>query len=76
MQGMGVLYKQHGITIRVNGNEHPPAHAHVLYADGKALVYLSGKTLNRGVPAATLKTAQAWIMEHAAEIEAEWQRWN
>ena len=57
MQGMGVLYKQHGITIRVNGNEHPPVHAHILHAEGKALVYLSGKTLNRGVPAAALSGA-------------------
>jgi hypothetical protein len=31
-------------------SEHPPVHAHVLHPDGKALVYLSGKTLNSGVP--------------------------
>ena len=73
---MGVLYKQKGITIRVNGNEYPPVHAHVLHADGKALVYLSGKTLNRGVPTAALKIAQAWITEHTADIKTEWQRWN
>lgn len=73
---MGTLYKQDGITIRVNGNEHPPVHAHVLHADGKALVYLSGKTLNRGVPADALKAAQAWIDGHRAVIETEWQRWN
>lgn len=65
---MGALFKQHGITIRVNGNEHPPVHAHVLHADGNALVYLTGKTLNRGVPADALKLAQAWIKEHADEI--------
>jgi hypothetical protein len=73
---MGALYKQLGITIRVNGNEHPPVHAHVLHTDGNALVYLSGKTLNRGVPADALKLAQAWIKEHAEEIKTEWQRWN
>ena len=73
---MGALYKQQGITIRVNGNEHPPIHAHVLHADGKALVYLNGKTLNRGVPDVVLKVAQAWIAAHKLEIEAEWQRWN
>lgn len=56
---MGALFKQYGITIRVNGNEHPPVHAHVLHADGNALVYLTGKTLNRGVPADALKLAQA-----------------
>ena len=76
MQGMGALYKQHGITIRVNGNEHAPVHAHVLFGDGNALVYLNGKTLNRGVPPAALKTAQAWIAEHADEIKTEWERWN
>jgi hypothetical protein len=76
MQGMGALYKQHGITIRVNGNEHLPVHAHVLHADGNALVYLSGKTRNRGVPADALKSAQTWIKEHADEIKTEWQRWN
>ncbi len=73
---MGTLYKQDGITIRVNGNEHPPVHAHVLHADGKALVYLSGKTINSGVPAAVLKSAQAWILTHTQDIEAEWRRWN
>jgi hypothetical protein len=73
---MGALYKRHGITIRVNGNEHPPVHVHVLHADGKALVYLNGKVLNRGVPDGALKVAQTWITSHADEIEAEWRRWN
>lgn len=73
---MGALYKQDGITIRVNGNEHPPIHAHVLHADGKAMVYLNGKVLNSGVPVAALKQAQAWIAAHPQIIEDEWMRWN
>jgi hypothetical protein len=73
---MGMLYKQDGITIRVNGNEHPPVHAHVIHADGKAIVYLSGKTINSGVPLAVLKSAQAWILAHTQDIETEWRRWN
>ena len=73
---MGTLYKQDGITIRVNGCEHPPVHAHVINGDGRALVYLSGRTLNRGVPLASLKIAQAWVAAHKQDIENEWQRWN
>lgn len=73
---MGTLYKQDGITIRVNGNEHLPVHAHVIHGGGKALVYLNGKTINSGVAPASLKTAQAWILAHAQDIETEWLRWN
>jgi len=51
-------------------------HAHVLHADGKAMVYLNGKVLNSGVPAAALKQAQAWIAAHPQIIEDEWKRWN
>lgn len=60
----------------VRGNEHPPVHAHVLHPDGKAVVYLSDKTLNSGVPAKALRAAQAWIGANAKDVRREWAKMN
>ena len=73
---MGRLHSGEGWIIVVRGNEHPPVHAHVLHPDGKALVYLSGKTLNSGVPTKALRTAQAWIEANAGDVRREWAKMN
>ena len=76
IDGMGKIHQQGNVTIRVNGNEHPPVHAHVLHPDGKAVVYLDGRVLNSGVPEAALRGARTWIAAHAELVIAEWNRWN
>lgn len=73
---MATLYKTGKLTIRVNGNEHPPAHAHTLHTDGRAIVYLNGHVLNSGVPDAVLIEAKRWIEEHQQTVIDEWSRWN
>jgi len=73
---MGTIYKTGKFTIRVNGFEHPPIHAHVLHTDGKAIVYLDGKVINTGVPAAVVAEAKKWIAAHAQTVHAEWNTCN
>jgi hypothetical protein len=73
---MGTIYKTGKFTIRVNGFEHPPVHAHVLHTDGKAIVYLNGTVLNSGVPAAVIAEAKNWISVNAPAVTVEWNKCN
>ena len=73
---VGRLHSGEGWIIVVRGNEHPPVHAHALHPDGKAVVYLSGKTLNSGVPAKALRAAQACIGANTEDVRREWAKMN
>ena len=76
MKVMGKIHNGENWIIRVQGNEHPPVHVHVLCPEGRAVVYLNGQTINSHVPAITLKRAQEWIAEHHDLIHEEWARMN
>ena len=76
MPHMGTLLKDGKMTIRVNGNEHPPVHAHVTHPDGRAMVYLNGAVKNSGVPASVLAAAKRWIEAHRQDVIDEWNRCN
>jgi hypothetical protein len=73
---MGTIYKTGKFTLRVNGFEHPPVHAHVLHTDGKAIVYLNGTVLNSGVPVAVMAEAKNWIAANGAAVTIEWNKCN
>jgi hypothetical protein len=73
---MGKIYFSNGWLIRVQGNEHPPVHVHVLHPDGKALITLDGQVKNAGVPSKVIKLALEWIKSNQNIINAEWQRMN
>ena len=73
---MGTIYKTGKFTIRVNGFEHPPVHAHVLHTDGKAIVYLNGIVINSGVPAAVMAEAKNWIAANNQAVTIEWNTCN
>lgn len=73
---MGKIYTGNGWIIKVQGNEHPPVHAHVYHPSGKASVGLDGTVKNSGVPVAALKMAVSWIAAHPDEVRAEWARMN
>jgi hypothetical protein len=73
---MGKLHASHGWLIKVQGDEHPPVHVHVIHPDGKATVALDGSFVNSGVPANVLTQARQWVAEHGAAIQAEWARMN
>ncbi|MCC6193574.1 MAG: DUF4160 domain-containing protein [Burkholderiales bacterium] len=73
---MGKLHTASNWVIRVQGNEHPPVHVHVIHPDGKAVIHLDGTVLNRGVPAAVIAQAVAWVTANAQTVRAEWVRMN
>lgn len=73
---MGKIYIEDGWLIRVQGNEHPPVHVHVLHPNGKALITLDGDVKNSGVPAKVIKQAVDWIKANSTVIELEWQKMN
>ncbi|MDR2839544.1 MAG: DUF4160 domain-containing protein [Azonexus sp.] len=73
---MGKIHAQQNWVIRVQGNEHPPVHVHVIHPDGKAIVYLNGDVTNSSIPADVLKTAKAWVDANVDIIRAEWARMN
>jgi len=73
---MGTIYKTGKFTVRVNGFEHPPVHAHVTHTDGKAIVYLNGVVLNSGVPATVMADAMRWISANHQAVITEWNTCN
>jgi len=73
---MGKIHSANGWLIRVQGNEHPPVHVHVLHPNGKALITLDGDVKNSGVPAKVIAQAVTWIIENRECINTEWQKMN
>jgi hypothetical protein len=73
---MGKIYTGDGWIIKVQGNEHPPVHVHVLHPEGKAAIGLDGAVKNSGVPLAVIKAALAWVATHNETVRAEWARMN
>ncbi|MDD2535308.1 MAG: DUF4160 domain-containing protein [Macromonas bipunctata] len=73
---MGKVHTGNGWLIRVQGNEHPPVHVHVLHPDGKALIDVDGNVTNDGVPAKVIKQALAWVQDHGDVIATEWAHMN
>ena len=73
---MGTIYKSGKFTIRVNGFEHPPVHAHVTHTDGRAMVYLNGSIKNTGIPDTVMAQAQSWIDANQQEVIDEWNTCN
>jgi len=73
---MGKIYSASNWLIKVQGNEHPPVHVHVLHPDGRASIALDGSVLNHGVPPAVIAQALAWVAANTDAVVAEWQRMN
>lgn len=71
---MGKIHSGNGWIVKVQGDEHPPIHAHVLHPDGKATVDLDGTVQNAGVPKTVVAQARDWVLAHADQVEAEWRR--
>jgi len=64
IKGMGKLYSETNWLIKVQGNEHPPVHVHVLNPDGRASIRIDGEVLNHGVPARIVAKVLAWVAEN------------
>jgi len=71
---MGKLCNAGNWILKVQGNEHPPIHVHLLHPDGRATIALDGTVRNRGVSAPVIAQAVAWVMAHSDAVHAEWQR--
>jgi len=71
---MGKIHDAGNWLIKVQGNEHPPVHVHVLHPDGRASIGIDGTVLNRGVPAAVIAQALVWVADNADLVRAEWAR--
>lgn len=73
---MGKIHSGNGWILKVQGDEHPPVHAHLLHPDGKATVALDGSVRNAGVPRGIVAQASAWVLAYTDIVEAEWQHMN
>ncbi len=73
---MGKIHQHRNYIIRVQGNEHPPVHVHVIHPDGKAIVNIDGTVKNSGVPETVLNEATTWVANNLETINTEWQRMN
>jgi hypothetical protein len=73
---MGKIYTGDGWLIKVQGDEHPPVHVHLLHPDGKATISLDGAVQNTGVPVKIIAIASVWVAQNTATVEAEWAKMN
>jgi len=71
---MGKLHSAGNWVIKIQGNEHPPVHAHVLHPDGRASIGIDGTVHNRGVPAVVIAQALAWMAANTDAVRTEWER--
>jgi len=74
--GMGKIHSAGNWLIKVQGNEHPPVHVHVLHPDGKAIIEVDGTVINSGIPAKVITEAVTWVLANVDAVRAEWQRMN
>ena len=65
---MGKIYTENGWLIRVQGNEHPPVHVHVLHPDGKALITLDGDIKNSGVVTNSIENYSYGLLNASTQI--------
>ncbi len=73
---MGKIFTGEGWIIKVQGDDHPPIHAHVLHPDGKATIATDGTVKNSGVPTKIITAAIEWITKHPEIVESEWNKMN
>jgi len=73
---MGKIYSGSNWLIKVQGNEHPPVHVHVLHPEGRAVIGIDGSILNRGVPVSIIRQALDWVLANADTVQTEWSRMN
>ena len=65
------------IAFRVYGDEHRPAHFHVVAPDYKAMIEIGTLAVIRGaIPARDRHAVMGWAAEHQADIAAAWNLLN
>ncbi len=65
------------IAFRIYGNDHRPAHFHVVAPDFQTMIEIEGLTVIRGIlPTRDRHAVMAWATEHQGEIAAAWNLLN
>lgn len=74
---MGKLGSIGKLMIRVNGNDHHPAHFHIVGPDVDAQVTIGTAIILRGdLPPSVRTQVLAWAAENHGRLVAEWNRCN
>jgi hypothetical protein len=62
-----------GVKLYMYGNDHPPPHFHVLFAEYRAVIALQTLKLSRGeLPKAKLKAILKWARPRRDKLLAAW----
>lgn len=70
---MPELARFFGIIVYMNWRDHNPPHVHACYGEHEALISLSGKVLNGGLPKRALSMVFEWLAIHQDELRADWE---
>lgn len=74
---MGKLGNIGKLLIRINGNDHHPAHFHVVGPDADAQVTIDPVVILRGNLTASVRSQiLAWAVENHDRLVEEWNRCN
>ena len=69
------LSEFYGIVIRINGSDHQPPHLHARYGGCQAEIDLRTMTVLQGnLSSRALALVIEWALQHAAELDARWER--
>jgi hypothetical protein len=72
---MPEISRFYGIVIRMNFNEHPPAHFHAYYGEDKASIEIATGEICAGrLAPRAYRLVREWWELHRAELEENWQR--
>ena len=66
------LYKQHGITVFMYPNDHPPAHVHVTFGSYEAKYTIDGRRVDGKLPKVQEKLLRAWLLLNTVEVIQAW----
>jgi hypothetical protein len=72
---MPIISTFFGIYVRMYFADHGPPHIHVEYQGHEALIEIAtGLVLAGSLPSRALALVRQWRMDHAAELEQNWDR--
>lgn len=65
------------IAFQVYGDDHRPAHFHVVAPDYQAMIEIETLAVMQGtIPARDRKAVTAWAVAHQDDVKAAWNRLN
>jgi RNase P protein component len=65
----------YGIVITMYYGDHAPPHFHARHGDDEAKIGISaGRVLAGSLSRRSLRLVREWLIQHRAEVEANWNR--